>query len=355
MRRGLLLTAAMALSACAPQASTRGGQADKSDQLTVYSATNISAFQPVIDDFQKLYPAIQVHYVELDAATVYRRFLNDLHAGKPRADLLVSSAMDLQFKLVNDSFAAAHRSNNSLRLPQWARWREEAFGITFEPAVMVYNRKLMHGRPMPRSRPELLAAIREDPTFWRGKIGTYDIARSSVGYMLAAQDARQSNQFVALAEAFENADLQTDDNTVALLDRLKRGDIAVGYNLLGSYARAYVESDGSDLAIVYPQDYTLAVARTAVLPKNAPHPKAAHIFLEYLLSARGQKILSKKSGLNASREDITGPYSSLGISAATVGPLRPITLGPGLLVYLDREKRRHMLDVWRGLTNSDAR
>jgi iron(III) transport system substrate-binding protein len=232
-------------------------------------------------------------------------------------------------------------------LPRWARWRDEAFGITFEPAVMVFNRRLMQGRKIPRSRPQLLEALRSDPSFWARRVGTYDIGASSVGYLLASQDTRQSSEFGALAEALGDLDLQTHDKTSILLDRLERGELVMGYNLLGSYARARVER-GAPLTIVYPEDYTLAVARTALLPKDAPHPRAAHAFLEYLLSLRGQRTLSTRSRLSAARPEIEGPYSRLGISEATVGPLRPIALGPGLLVYLDAQKRRRILENWRG-------
>jgi iron(III) transport system substrate-binding protein len=277
------------------------------------------------------------------------RFLREMAAGRPRVDLLLSSAMDLQVKLVNDGHAAPHRSPNAEQLPRWARWRGEAFGITFEPAVMVFNRNLMRGRRVPRSRPELLQTLREDPAFWRKRVGAYDIAKSSVGYLLASQDARQSSEWGALAEAFGAVGLQTSDTTATLLDRLERGELVIGYNLLGSYARTRIEA-GAPLTIVYPEDYTLAVARTAVLPRSAPHPRAAHAFLEYLLSTRGQRVLSDRSRLSAARQDIEGPYSRLGISEATVGPLRPISLGPGLLVYLDGQKRKRMLESWRGMT-----
>lgn len=349
MRRWLLAPLALLAASCSGASDEHGLRPGETKSLTIYSTTDTEVFVPVIEDFRQLHPNVEVRYVELDAAPLYERFVAEAAAGQPAADLLLSSAMDLQVKLVNDGYAAPHMSVNAQRLPSWARWREEAFGITFEPAVMVFNRRLMAGRRIPRSRPELLDALREDRAFWRGRIGTYDIAKSSVGYLIASQDARQSNQIGALVEAFGDAGLQSHDNAATLLDRLERGELAVGYNVLGSYARARTEA-GAPLVIVYPEDYTLAVARTAVLAKDAPHPEAAHAFLEYLLSLRGQRVLSNRSHLHAVREEIGGPYGRLGISEMTIGPLRPIALGPGLLVYLDGQKRQRMLENWRAVT-----
>jgi iron(III) transport system substrate-binding protein len=253
----------------------------------------------------------------------------------------------LQVRLVNDGFAAPHRSANAAMVPGWARWRDEALGFTFEPVVMVFNRKVMEGRRIPMSRPELLAAVREDPGFWRGRIGTYDVATSSVGYLVASQDARQSSDFGAIAEAFRDSGVVTEGTTSEVLRRIDSGELAIGYNVLGSYARA--EADQSrNLMLVYPSDYTLAVARTAVVPKSAPNASAAHLFLEYLLSIRGQRILTNRSRLSAVRPEIDGPYSRLGITEKSVGPLRPIALGPGLLVYLDAQKRERLLALWSG-------
>lgn len=343
-RHLLAIVLALAAGGCRPPDSD--ARVGGSSSLVIYSTTDRDIFLPVIGDFRRVNPGVGVRYVEMDAGSLYRRYLDQVSSGHPQADLLLSSAMDLQVKLVNDGYAAAHESQNAARLPLWARWRNEAFGITFEPAVMVYSRRLLAGRRPPGSRPELLRALRNEPDFWRGRIGTYDITKSSVGYLLASQDARQNSDFGSLLEALGATKLRTSTSTATLLDRIERGEIALGYNLLGSYARARVER-GAPLLIVYPADYTLAVSRTAILVRDAPHPVAAHAFLEYLLSLRGQRALASLGRLSASRPEIIGAYSRLGIAETQIGPLRPIPLGPGLLTYLDRQKRRRLMESWQ--------
>lgn len=323
----------------------RGGGVHRTT-ITIYSTTDTAVFLPLIEDFERSHPDLSIRYEELDAKQLYDRFLREAAEHAPRADLLLSSAMDLQVKLVNDGYAEPHVSQNSAKLPSWARWRNEAFGVTFEPAVMVFNTRLMGGRRIPQSRAEVLDALSRDRDFWRGRVGTYDIGKSSVGYLLASQDARQSSEFGALVQAFRAIDIQTHTNTALLLDQIERGELAMGYNLLGSYASSRV-AQGAALTIVYPRDYTLVISRTAILVRNAPNREAAHQFLEYLLSLRGQRILTAQSRLSAVRPEILGPHSGLGLSETMVGPLRPIPLGPGLLTYLDQHKRRRMLESWK--------
>ncbi len=123
-----------------------------------------------------------------------------------------------------------------------------------------------------------------------------------------------------------------------LLDKVASGRLSLVYNVLGSYAQARV--DAVPLGIVEPEDYTLVVLRTAVIPRTGPHPEEARRFLDYLLSPRGQQVLSREARLmpivtGNARDDAPGRSR------------RPIQLGPGLLVYLDALKRRQFLDAWR--------
>lgn len=314
-------------------------------QLIIYSTTDTSVFEPVIADFNELFPNVKVKYVELEARPLYERFLEEEQIRGSSADLLLSSAMDLQVKLVNDGFAAPHVSDNALDVPRWANWRNEAFGVTFEPVVMVFNRNLMEGRTIPSSRSELLRALRVDREFWKNRIGTYDVAKSAVGYMIASQDARSGDDFGALVEAMRDADVMKATTTSQILDALESGRIAAGYNLLGSYASAKAEGS-PHILVVYPEDYTLAVSRTAIIPKSAPNSYVSHVFLEYMLSRRAQLILTKESKLNAVRPEVATRIGDLVRTDSSGDQLRPISLGPGLLVYLDEQKRERFLHLW---------
>jgi iron(III) transport system substrate-binding protein len=325
----------------------------RADTVTVFSTTDAAVFQPVIADFRAVRPDIRLDYIELDAQPLFEKFLADAASARPRVDIVLSSAVDLQVKLVNDGYGQKHVSDNADALPAWAKWRSEIFGLTFEPVVMVVNPTLFAGRTVPANRLALVQSLRADPAFWRRKIGTYDIAASSVGYLLAGQDARQSSEFGALVGAMGAAGVRTYPNVAVLIDDIATGKVALGYNVLGSYAKRQVDQ-GANLKIIYPEDYTLAVARAAFIARSAPNPKGAHAFLDYLMSLRGQRILATRSGLAAVREDVGQGAASLQISSEAVGPLRPIAIGPGLMTYLDRQKRERFLENWRTAIDDSA-
>ena len=108
---------------------------------------------------------------------------------------------ELQIKLVNDGHALRYASPERTGLPAWAAWRDEAWGTTFEPAVIVYNRRHFAGMQTPRSRTGLARLLQENTPRWRQRVVTYDVEKSGVGYLLAQQDARMGDEFWYLAQA----------------------------------------------------------------------------------------------------------------------------------------------------------
>lgn len=316
--------------------------------LRIHGSTDIENFAAVISDYQRLNPGTEVEYTDLVAQDVYARHLQ----GGPRAsaDLLISSGMDLQTKLANDGHALAHRSPATAALPAWSQWRHEAFGISYEPVVIVYNKRLLPAAQVPHTRRQLLALLRDPAAKLSGRVGTYDVARSSVGYLLATQDHQLGSMAGALQAALGDNRVVLEERTGPLLDRVAKGELALAYNVLGSYAQARVDA-GAPLGIVLPEDYTLVLLRTALIPRTAANAAEAGRFLDYLLSPRGQSMLARHVGLQpVLRANAAGDGAPLGPQArdgARVRALRPIPLGPGLLVYLDALKRRQFLDAWR--------
>jgi two-component system sensor histidine kinase TctE len=314
--------------------------------IDVYGTTDTGAMRPLIEDFQRLQPTLAVRYYEYTTNELDQRFRAQADAGAPQADLLISSAMDLQVRLVNDGYARTWRSDATAWLPAWARWRDQAFGFTFEPAVIVYDPRRLSPEHVPATRFELIRLLRENPVRFSGRVGTYDIEASGVGYLFASQDSLQSSTFGRLIESLGRIGVRLACCTSELLAGIERGELLLAYNVLGSYAQARI-AQGAPLAVMLPKDYTLIMARVALIPLQAPNAEAAGRLLDYLLSARGQALIAQASYLYALNPEVSGGSSAQQLNVQVDGPLRPIGLGPGLLVYLDRLKRERFLKEWR--------
>ncbi len=316
------------------------------ETLVIYSSTDLDRIESLIRAFQERFPGIAIDYHDLNTLDVYQRVISESDAGAPTADLALSSAMDLQIKLVNDGYSAPYYSKETKALPGWANWRNEAFGFTYEPAVIIYNRALAPELKRVRTRFELAKTLSEQSLRLRNRVVTYDPEYSGLGYLFATQDAAQSEDFWYLARSLGDSGVQLMTSSASMINKVASGDALIAYNVLGSYALAQAR-ENPDLAITIPQDYCLVMSRIAVITKATRNPQAAGQFIDFLLSREGQELIAGPASLYAIRNDISGEATAKKLQETANGPLIPIHLGPGLLVYLDRMKRKDFLSRWQ--------
>jgi two-component system sensor histidine kinase TctE len=313
-------------------------------RLTIAGTTDTAIFAPFIRAYQAENPTVAVSYLETDSNALYRGFLEgNLH---PEPDLLISSASDLQLKLANDGHALAHPSVWLGQLPGWAQWRTEVIGFTYEPAVIIYNPRLLPPGTQPRSHTELAVMLEQQSARFLGRVATYDIARSGVGYLLAAQDQQISSQFWRLAAAFGRVQARLSDSSPGILDSVASGELTIGYNVLGSYAFAR-QAAGARIGIVVPDDYVLVLTRSMLIPRRAPSPDLARGFVDFALSPAGQAVAAGPSALGAIMPGSSGAWTMERISAMGQGAIQPIALAPVLLVALDPQRRARFLATWQ--------
>ncbi len=320
--------------------------ANREGKLIVYSATDLPAAAPLLKEFRALYPRIEVDYQNMSSVEVYKRFVSESVEGGRSADVLWSPAMDLQMKLVNDGQAQPYKSPEASKLPAWAVWRNEAFGTTFEPAVFVYNKRLLAAREVPQTHAALAQLLKDEPRRFMGKVATYDIEKVGVGFLLATQDSMTSSGFWDLAQAMFAAGARLHPTTGAMMERIASGDSLIGYNLLGSYAIVRAKTDPS-IGYVLPRDYTLVMSRIVFITKRAGSPNAARLWVDFLLSKRGQEIIANESQLFSLRGDVEGEATAARLASMLGGSIKPIAVGPGLLTYQDQAKRLEFMRKWR--------
>jgi iron(III) transport system substrate-binding protein len=319
--------------------------AEKEGRLIVYSTTDSSSAGPLLKDFAALYPRINVEYNDMNSTEVYNRFVSEAGAGSGSADLLWSSAMDLQVKLVADGYAQEYLSPEAGRLPAGSVWRNQAYATTFEPIVFAFNKRLLKPEEVPQSHADLVKQITARPDRFRGKLTSYDPERSGLGFLLITQDAKNDRAFPEAEKAYGKAAVKLYTSTGAMMERIASGEHLLGFNMIGSYAVLRQRKDPS-LGVVFPSDYMLVMSRIAFIPRTARHPNAARVFLDYVLSARGQQALAN-AALFAIRDDVQGEDTAAALRKSHGAALRPIPVGPAVLEYLDQAKRLEFLNQWQ--------
>lgn len=308
-------------------------------RVRIYANADRAEMVPVVAAFRRAYPGVDVYYADLGSTQMYGRFVREVRARQYSADIVWSSAMDLQIKLINDGYAQQYASPEKPALPMTAVWKNMGFGVTAEPVGFVYNAKLLQGRA-PASHQELEALLRRDRAQLTGKVATFDPARSNVGYLYLAQDYQVTRDTRGLIEAIAATRPVLATNTGPMLADVASGKLAIAYNVIGSYALEQARRN-PDLRVVFPKDYTLVTSRIAFISSEARHPNAARLFLDFLLSRAGQTELARHS-LWPVRTDIRA-------RRLPADQARAVRVGPQLLVNLDRLTRERFLRDWNAI------
>jgi len=271
--------------------------------LVIYAAIDRKTGDSLINDFSSLYPGIKVYLVDLTGSEVFNSHMQDLGKRRRAADLLWSSEIELQAALVKDGYAATYRAIGSGEIFPWANLYDMVYATAHEPVAMVYNRRLLADKDLPVSHKELLRVVGEER--FKGKIATVDPEKNGRAFISLAHDQTSGIRFWNLVQGFGRAGLQICPDYGSLLDRVSSGEALFGYNVPAIEAFRRARSDPA-VGVLYFDDYTLSTPQTILVTRDAPHPNAARLWIKYILSVRGQEILTRELNLFPVRGDVAG-------------------------------------------------
>ncbi len=328
----LILVTFAPVAARAQEATARFGDGD--EPMLIRSTTDIAIIAPVVARFAEINPNLAITYEQWGSNALFEHSRSACKTGAGAADVVLSSAIQQMVWLVNSACGFRYESDLTEALPDARRWRDELWGITTEPAVIVYNKTLIRDQDVPRSRFALLDAMRTRPDLLRGRVATYDIAASGLGYLFAYGDSLEATTFGSLIEGFARIDAVATCCSAEIIRDVAQGRFLIAYNVLGSYV-ASAQAPG--VGVILPEDYTLVLSRALMIPRQAQNTQAATDILDFLLGPEAQSLLTA-SGLVAR---LDAADTGLPPSAR-----RFIALSPALLVARDQNRRAELFKLW---------
>ena len=259
--------------------------------------------------FAAKYPGVQLEVYRGDSDAIIQRVLQEAQAKRFLVDVIETTFPVLkvmqEYKLLAPYFSphlakypdeAKERAEKGL--VYWATDRESYIGLA-------YNTNSVQGNAVPKSFDDLLK-----PEL-RGKIGfaTTDTGARVIGAMIASKGA----EFVQKLKA-QQITLHSVSGR-AILDMVISGELGVSPTIFLSHSRVSI-AKGAPIKWV-PMDFVPTNAGGVALPANAPHPHAALLFGDFLLSPEGQKFLGKY-GLDSAmnKPDFQRFYAEAGMTAA---------------------------------------
>jgi iron(III) transport system substrate-binding protein len=100
------------------------------------------------------------------------------------------------------------------------------------------------------------------------------------------------------------------DAFVQQFDRLVSGEDKVAGNAQYSGVLQYKEK-GAPIEFINPPDGLAAGPEVVGVVTKAPHPEAAKLYVDWLLSSKGQQAMGQALYFNSPREDVPPPHGAL--------------------------------------------
>jgi iron(III) transport system substrate-binding protein len=349
--KSIRLTAVMLASAVCTLAGTAQG-ADEKDlvaaalkegTLTVYHATDAAYSKPLFDGFSKKY-GIQVVDMDLGVSTTYSRIIAEFAASQVTADIAWSSAMDTMLALAQDGYAETYQSSEASNIPAWANYQDTVYATTVEPYAVVFNTDALKEAQLPKTYAEMIAFLKDQKSI-SAKTAAYDPEKAGAGFINFMFDSQQRPDFWDWASALGTTQVKLYSGSGSVKEGVLSGENSLALGVIGSYAFGWAK-ESPKIGVHFFTDYTPAFSRLALITKGAPHPNAAKLFLDYMLSKDGQQLISG-AGLPSVRSDLKDVLTFDTLNARVGGGLKPIPLDDKLVDFVDPMKRAGFLKQWR--------
>jgi len=83
------------------------------------------------------------------------------------------------------------------------------------------------------------------------------------------------------------------------------------------------------------------------ISKAAKNPNAAKVWTDYILSARGQKLIGSDVELFSIRNDVDAEYTAASLNKQLGNAVKPIPVSAEIVSYLEPKKRLEFLNAWK--------
>lgn len=288
--------------------------AKKEGGVVVYSSENVTLLQRYEVAFAKKYPFLKAEYWRAGGDRVGTRVLTESRAGKLQADL-VGLAFDVVNEIKDAGILARYTSPERKFYADAFKDAEGYFTPTnLIHAVIGYNTKLVSPREAPKDYPDLLSPS------WKGSL-TIDTepSRALMGWLKAWGEEKTRKYLEGLAR---NGVTVTRGHTLQT-QLLCAGEYKVGVELY-LYTAAQMNRAGCPVNIIFPNPTTVASAQSWAIPVAAPHPHAAALLLDFLLSAEGAELVADHGRIPA-RSGVKPKFESLNQLASGTVPVQVLT------------------------------
>ena len=254
--------------------------AKKEGELVYFTTMTLSQSKKVVDQFEKKYPFVKVDLFRTGGGPLLNKIQTEARGGRYAWDV-VSGRGEMVLPLMNAKFLAPYRSPESKTIEEDLVDNEGYWTAYYvNPYVLGYNTNLVKKEDVPQTYEQLL-----DPK-WKGKkISIDDEAYGLLSGLIRAWGREKAVSYFKKLAAQDPVPMRGNTNRVQLT-------VAGEYSLIVAYAPTIQRETSRGAPIDWvPLEPVAVQVNPVMLAAKAPHPNAAKLFIDFLLSKEGQKML----------------------------------------------------------------
>ncbi|HVX91662.1 MAG TPA: ABC transporter substrate-binding protein [Xanthobacteraceae bacterium] len=265
-----------------------------------YTSTPIATANKIAKQFEES-TGVHVELFRSGGSAILRRFMQELQGGKAAADVLTTSDPAATEALARKGTFVVFKPENFDKVPDGAKDPNGAFVAQRLNMIAIVARKdKLSESDIPKTWSDLV-----DPKY-KGKLVTTDPSFTALGLMTVATLSKKLTW--DYYKKLRGNDTMVVPGNQQVSDMLKSGERLVAAGVLDSYA-AEDRKKGHPLLTIYPSEGALIIPSPTAVIKGSPHPNAAKLFAQYMLSDAAQKLFPEDGGY-AARTDMPPPADS---------------------------------------------
>lgn len=287
-----------ALPAAERQAAlVKGALSEKSVEW--YATLPLDLSSQLITAFRKRHPFIDVKYTRGGGGRMVNRVVTEHRAGSNKFDVLggTSTSHEILMKagLIARNVTPVRRELRE-GFTDADGYRVMPFTYAF---VIGYNSRAVPKDQRPRSYEDLLQPK------WKSEIG---LEAAAYEWLAALIDTMGEDRALTFARKLAAQNLRVQQGSTLLVQQMSAGEFKILIDAL-HYQIENHKQQGAPVDYVIPDPLLIKDPSGLWLAKHAPHPHAAALLVDFLLSVEGQQLFAQANRLVA-RKDVE--WRSLG-------------------------------------------
>jgi iron(III) transport system substrate-binding protein len=268
--------------------------ARKEGQLVFYSGIPIPDAQAILSALEKKYPFIKTTFYRATGPALVSRIQTEQRAGTHIWDVMNSTGFE-PYALLEQGYFAKYESAERKAFPDGHKDNEGFWATMYtSPMIVTYNTRLVSPGETPREYAELLIPK------WKGRLGLDSSDFEWYANLRKIWGAERAQKFL---EGLKRQEVRLMQGRALLTELLSGGEIAI---LVNNFLQNSIEAKRKGSPVEFlAMDPVVSAAGLVGINKLAPHPNAAKLFVDFVLSKEGQELIVK-TDRSSVRKDVAG-------------------------------------------------